>query len=159
MHRSLPTLRHYIQHLLVRGMALDTKGLFTIQPSVIGVVGTLGSMTTRTSHHLAGTRVEDFIADGMGEHPMLPMAFAAHVIDRRLGHGRVVGTVGCMAVVAGRRPLVAVFCLVVPPESLFVTLAADMAFLPLEQTLVVAGMRGMAGGAAVIFEPNQMIVR
>lgn len=45
-----------------------------------------------------------------------------------------------------------------PLESRFVAFAADMPFLSLEEPLIIAGMRGMAGHAAVVTETNQVIV-
>ena len=139
-------------------MTLDTQGLFAVKPGMVIVVGALAGMTACAGHHLAGSRVKDFFADGMRERPVSFMASAADCIDGGLGHGRMVGAVGRMAVVAGICPLVAEFCCLVPFESRFVTFAADMAFFSLEQPFIITGMRGMAGRAAVITIPNQMIV-
>lgn len=82
-------------------MALDTQGLFAVEPCMIVVIGAFAGMTTRTGQHLSCSWVKDVFAYGMGKHTVLLMAFTADCIDGGLGHGRMVGTVRRMAVVAG----------------------------------------------------------
>ena len=139
-------------------MTLDTQGLFTVEPGMIVVLGALAGMTTCAGHHLSGSRVEDIFADGMGEYTVFPMTFFADCIDRGLGHGRMVRTVGRMAVVAGICHLVVEFCRFMALESRFMALAAEVALLPLEQPIIIAGVRGMAGHTAVFFVANQVIM-
>jgi len=122
-------------------MTLNTQCLLAVQPGKILVIRALDGVTTDAGHHLAGPRVENFVTDGMGEHPVLPMAFAADLVDGCLGHCRMVGAMGRMAIVAGVGPLVAVFRRVVPLECLFVALTANVNFLPFEQSPIVTGMR------------------
>ena len=140
-------------------MALDAQGLFPIEPSMIIVVGALAGMTAGASHHLTGSRVEHIFTDRMGEYSMLSMTGTADLIDGGFGHGRMVGTMGSMTVVAGVRHLVTVFCSIIPLESRFMTIAADMALLPLQQSVIISGMGGMAGYAAVFSVTDQVIVR
>ena len=71
-------------------MTLDTQGLFAVIPGMVVVVGAFGGMTARAGHHLSGSRIKDFFADGMSEYTVFPMTFAADLIDRGLGHGRMV---------------------------------------------------------------------
>ena len=86
------------------------------------------------------------------------MTFFTYFINGSPGHGRMVGTVGRMAVVAGVCHLVAEFCRFVAFESCFVALAADVTFLTLEQPIIITGVRRMAGYAAVIFIANKVIM-
>ena len=139
-------------------MTLDTQGLFAAESGMVVVVGTLAGMTARTGQHLSGSWVEDIFADGMGENTVFPMTFTTYFINGSLGHGRMVGTMRSMAVVAGVCHLVAEFCRFVALESCFVALAADVPFLPLEQPIIIAGVRGMAGHTAVFFVANQVIM-
>ena len=62
-------------------MTLNTQGLFAIKPGKIVMVGALDGMTACTGHHLAGSRIKDIFADGMGEYTVFPMASAADGID------------------------------------------------------------------------------
>ena len=73
-------------------------------------VGALAGMTARTCHHLAGSRVKDFFTDGMGECGVRLMAVGADFIDGSLAHGRMVGAMGGMTVVAGVCFLVLELC-------------------------------------------------
>ena len=139
-------------------MTLDTQGLFTVVPGMIVVLGALAGMTTRTGHRLSGSRVKDIFTDRMGEYAMFSMTFFADCIDRGLGHGRMVRTVGRMAVVAGICHLMAEFCRFMALESRCMALAADVTFLPFEQPIIIAGVRGMAGHTAVFFVTNQVIM-
>ena len=139
-------------------MTLDTQGLFTVEPGMIVVLGALAGMTTRAGHRLSGSRVVDIFTDGMGEYTVFPMTFFADCIDRGLGHGRMVRAVGRMAVVAGICHLMAEFCRFMALESRCMALAADVTFLPFEQPIIIAGVRGMAGHTAVFFVTNQVIM-
>jgi hypothetical protein len=147
-----------ISFSLVFCVTLDTKGLFAIEPGMVVVIGAFAGMATRTGHHLAGARIEYFFAYGVIEKTMFPMTFTAYRIDRGFGHCRMIGTVWRMAVVAGICQLVAIFCSIVPFESCFVALAADMTLLAFQQPLIIAGVRGMTGHASVIFVADKMIV-
>jgi len=122
------------------------------------VVGALAGMTARTGQYLTGSGVKDVFSDWMGKNTMFLMTSAADFINGGLGHGRIVRAVGRMAIVAGICHLVLVFCRLVPLESRFVTLSADVTFLSLEQPVIIAGMRGMTGHAAVIFVTDQVIM-
>ena len=70
----------------------------------------------------------------------------------------MVRAVGSVAIVAGICHRVFIFCLFVPLESRFVTLAAVMTVPRLEKPFVIAGVWGMAGHAAIVFVSNQVIV-
>jgi hypothetical protein len=108
---------------------------------MVVVIGSLAGMTTGTGHHLPGSWIEHIFPNRMGKDSMLPVTFAAHIIDGGFQHRRMVGTVGCMAIVAGIRHLVLEFCRLVPFEGGFVTIAANMTFFSLEQPVIIAGMR------------------
>ena len=143
---------------LVFCMTLDTKGLFAIEPGMVVVVGALAGMATRTGHHLAGARVEYFFTYRVIEKTMLPMTFTANSIDRCFSHCRMIGTMWGMAVIAGICKLMAVFCSIVPFESCFVALAADMTLLAFQQSLIITGVGGMAGHTSVISVTNKMVM-
>ena len=87
------------------------------------------------------------------------MATVADCIDWILEHGWMIRAMRGMTVVAGICFLMAVFSRLPTLESCFVTLAADMTFLPLEQPVIIACMGGMACYAAIITVTNQVIVR
>ena len=63
-----------------------------------------------------------------------------------------------MAVIAGVSELVAVFCSIMPFECCLMALAADMALFALQQPVIITGMRGMAGYAAIILIADQVVV-
>ena len=65
------------------------------------VVGAFAGMTANAGHHLAGSRVENIFADGMGERRVLLMTFGTDRINGSLGHSRMIRAVRRMAVVAG----------------------------------------------------------
>jgi len=90
-------------------MALDTQRFFAIKPGMIIVFGALAGMAARAGHHLPGSRVEDILADRMSKLGVFCMAFTAHFVHRSLGHGGVIRTVRCMAVVTGVCHLMTVF--------------------------------------------------
>jgi hypothetical protein len=115
-------------------------------------------MASCASHHLESSGIEHFLADGMGKLRVLRMTGGADRIDRSLGHIRIIGAMGHMAVGAGICRLVFVLACIVPLESIQVTGAANEALPPLEQPLVIAGMGGVAGSAAIFPESHQMVV-
>ena len=90
-------------------MALDTQSLFAVKPGMIVMVGTLAGMTTGAGQHLSCSRIKDVFTDRMSEHTVFSMAPTADFVYRGLYHGRMVGTMGSMAVIAGIRFLMAVF--------------------------------------------------
>jgi hypothetical protein len=139
-------------------MALDTQGFFTLEPGMVIIVSAFAGMTTRAGQHLAGAWVKYAFADGMGKRTMQTMAIIADIIDRSFEHCRVVGTMGRMTVVAGVCLLMFVFCCIISFQGCVVARTTDITFFPLEKSLIITGMRGMAGNTAVIFETNQVIV-
>ena len=145
--------------LLICFMALNTQGHFAVEPGMVWVITTLGGMTAYTGHHLSGSRVEDIFTNGVGEYAVLPMALTADVINLVLEHGRVVGTVRCVAVVTGISFLVTEFCLIPPLECGLMAFAANVAFLALEQSGVIAGMGRMTGHAGIIFISYKVVMR
>jgi hypothetical protein len=145
---------------LVGRVTLDTQVSLAVKPGMFRIVAAFGGVTGLAGHHLAGSRIEDIFADGMGEPCAVEflMALSADIDDGSLHHGRVIGSVGRMAVVAGIGQLMLELCLFAPLEGPGMTRAANMNLLPFEQPLIIAGMRRMAGHAAVVAVPNQMIV-
>jgi len=117
---------------LVFCMTLDTQRLFAVEPGMIIVVGTLGSMTAGTRHHLPGSRIKHIFTDRMGEGKMLSMATGAHIVNRCLEHGRMIGTVRRMAIITRISHLVFECGNLMFLESRFVALAAVMAILAFE---------------------------
>jgi len=113
-------------------MALHTQILFATKPGVVRIVAPLRGMTADAGHGLTGPRIENVFTDGMGKHSMLPMAFITDIIDWSLGHRRMVGTMGCVTVVAGAVHRMAMFRRLQPLESRFVTFTADVTLLPLQ---------------------------
>lgn len=71
-------------------MTLDTQRLLAIEPGMIIMVSAFAGMATRAGHHLPGTGVKNIFANGVGKLTVLSMTFAADIIDRGLGHSRVV---------------------------------------------------------------------
>lgn len=140
-------------------MTLDAQGFFTVKPGMVLVVSAFAGMTARTCHHLAGSRIEDVFTNWMSKHTVLPVAFAAYIVNRCLRHGRMVRSVRRMAIVAGIGHLVFEIRRFMPFECRFMTCPTDMALLALEQAAVVAGMRCMTGNTAVRFVADQMIMR
>jgi hypothetical protein len=65
---------------------------------------------------------------------------------------------GRMAVCAGICRHVLELGSIVPLERVQMTGTANIAFLPLEQTFVIAGMGGMASGTAILSISYQMVV-
>ena len=82
-------------------MTLNTKGFGSTQPGMVRIITPLGSMAADTGHGLTGPRVEDGIPNGMGEYAMLTVTLAADFGNTSLHHGRMIGPVRRMAVVAG----------------------------------------------------------
>lgn len=90
-------------------MTLSTQVPRAAESRVERVIGALAGVTARAGHHLTGSRIKDPFANGMGEDPVLSVASTADLIDGCLGHGRMIGAVGRMAVVAGPGQLVLEF--------------------------------------------------
>lgn len=139
-------------------MALNAQVPLAAEPGMVLEFGPLAGVTTDAGHCLAGSGIENIFPDRMGENSVLPMAFAADFVDGRLGHRRMVGAVGRMAVVAGTGPLVLEFGGIVPLESRLMAITANVALFPLEQPRVITGVRRMAGHAAIVAVPHQVIV-
>ena len=64
----------------------------------------------------------------------------------------------CVAIIAGICHLVAELCCIMPIKGRPMTFAADVTFLPFKQPVVIAGVGGMAGHAAIIFVTNQVVM-
>lgn len=64
----------------------------------------------------------------------------------------------CMAVITGISKLVLEFIRLIPLESCFVALPANVALLALEQPFIISGMGRMTGHAAVVPETNKMVM-
>lgn len=139
-------------------MTLYAQGFFAVEPGMVIIISTLAGMTAGTGQILAGSRVVDIFAYGMGENAVFPVTLTAYLVDRRLGHGRVVGAVGRMAVITGICHYMTEFCRIMAFKSCSMTLATDMTLLALKQSGIVTGMRGMAGHAAVVFIAHKVIV-
>lgn len=140
-------------------MTLHAQRSLAAQARMVLIVGPLGGMAAPAGHHLSGAWIEYAFTGRMTEGGMMSMTFSAHGIDLALEHGRMVGAVGRMAVVAG-------FCFLVLECSRFTALegrfmagTADMALPALEQTPVIPGVRRMAGHATVLLITHQMIMR
>ena len=140
-------------------MALDTQRFFAIKPGMIIVFGALAGMAARAGHHLPGSRVEDILADRMSKLGVFRMAFTADLVHRSLGHGGVVRTVRCMAVVTGVGHHMTVFCRLVTLESGFVASPTDVTLLALEQPLIISGMWRMTGHTPVFSVSHQVVMR
>lgn len=140
-------------------MTLHAQRSLAAQSRVVLVIRPFGRVTTAAGHHLPGARIEHALSRGMTEGGVMSMTFAAHGIDLTLEHGRMVGAVRGMAVVAGLGFLVLVGGLLTAFEGRFMTGAADVALLALEQARVITGMGRMAGDAAVLLITHQMIMR
>lgn len=144
---------------LITGMTLHTKRFSATEPGVIVIICPLGRMTAAAGHHLAGARIKNILADRMTEGGVFAVTFGAGGIDRSFEHGRMVGAVRRMAIVAGIGLLMTELRRLIALEGRFMAGAADMALLPLQQPGVIAGMGGMTSHTAIITVTNQMIMR
>lgn len=144
---------------LITGMTLHTKRFSATEPGVIVKVCPLGRMATATGHHLSGTRIKNILADRMRKVGMQSVTFGAGGVDRCFEHGRMVGAVRRMTIVAGIGLLMTELRRLVTLEGRFMTSAADMALFPFKQPVVIAGMGGMTSHTAIIAVANQMIMR
>lgn len=139
-------------------MTLDTQGFFAVEPGMVVVIGALAGMTARAGQILTGSRVKDIFSYGMSKNTVFPMTFTAYLVDGCLDHGRMVGAMRRVAIIAGICHLVAVLCCIIAFKGRPMTFAADVTFLPFEQPAVIAGVWRMAGHAAVIFVTNQVVM-
>lgn len=139
-------------------MALNAQGLFTIESSMVIEICALAGMAAGAGHHLACPRIENFFPDWMSKNAVFAMAFAAYLVNWGFSHGRMVGAVRRMAVIAGIGHLMLEFCRIIPFKGSGVTLAAYMTFFPLEQPFIVAGMRRVTSHTTVIFITYEVVV-
>ena len=82
-------------------MTLNTKLFLAFEPGVILKISSLAGVTAAAGQCLTGSRIEDILTDRMREDSMPFMTFTTDVINRRSEHGRMVGTMGRMAIIAG----------------------------------------------------------
>ena len=139
-------------------MALNAQGLLTIESCMVIEIRALAGMAAGTGHHLACPGIENVLADRMIKKAVFAMAFAAYLVDWGFSHGWMIGAVRCMTVITGVGHLMLEFCSVIPFKGCCVTLAAYMTFFSLEQPVIVAGMRRMAGHTTIIFIAYEVIV-
>ena len=146
------------QHLIAC-MTLNTERFSAAEPGVEGIIGPLGRMATAAGHHLPGARIENVLADRVSKGGVFAVTGGADIIYRCLEHGRMVGAMRGMAVVAAIGFLMTELRLRVALEGRLMTGAANMALLPFEQPGIIAGMGGMTGHTAIIAITDQMVVR
>ena len=94
----------------------------------------------------------------MGKLRVFFVAGGADAIDRAREHIRIIGAMSRMAVCAGICRHMLGLGSIVPLEGVQMTGAANIAFPPLEQTLVIAGVGRMAGGTTILSVSDQMVV-
>jgi hypothetical protein len=139
-------------------MTLHTQIPIPVEPQVAKILAPLGPVTRGTGHRLQRPRIKNFLADGMGKLRVFLVTSSTHGIDRSREHIRIIGTMGRMTVSTGICRHVLELGSIVPMERVQMTGTANITFPPFEQTLVIAGMGGMASGTAILSISYQMVV-
>jgi len=125
---------------------------------MIFVVSSHGVMTGNAGDLLAGMRIQDLRPYRMGKFALAFMTLYAYIIPVTPGQPWVVTTMGNMAQAAFFHGWMFIFLVLVQPQRGHVTTGAGETLLPLEQGLVISGMRRMTVQAAVAIATRQVTV-
>ena len=130
-------------------MTLDTQVLFAAQLEIVLEICPHGMMTTHTGHHLPGALVNDLLSYRMSEFPLGLVTAGAGVVSPVLEHGKVIGTVNGVTLLAIKGLGMDIKSVLVPVEAVFVTAPADLLLAPFEQTRCIPGVGAVTRSATV----------